>query len=103
MIGVSGSRKTKNPATFSGAGLKKTGFKLFSFALAANRAYQGGVQVLNNNCGYKMMPNNGNRGRTRCKSACLFPHHSVAHEHGARNVHRNKDMSNGGESLLKIR
>src|SRR5215471_11862907 len=59
MIGFRFSRETKNPATFSGAGLKKTGFKLFSFAPLAGRPSQGGRQVLNNKCGYKITRNNG--------------------------------------------
>jgi hypothetical protein len=98
MIKVLVSRETKNPATFSGAGLKKTGFRLFSFALPASRPYQGGVHVLNNKCGYEGMRKNGNRGGTVAKSAGCFQRHSVAHQHGARNLPRNKDMSNGGNA-----
>jgi hypothetical protein len=76
-----GFKGRKNPATVSGAGLKKTGFILFSFALLAGRPYQGGVQVLNNKSGDEAMRKNSNRGRTRGKRAGLFQHHSVAHEH----------------------
>jgi hypothetical protein len=93
MIGVSVFKETKNPATFSGAGLKKTGFKLFSFALPASRPYQVGGQVLNNGCGYEAIRKNGNRGGTRLKSAGL-QHHSVARQHCASKIHRNKHMSN---------
>jgi len=98
MIKVLVSRETKNPATFSGTGLKKTGFRLFSFALPASRPYQGVVQVLNKKCGYEGMQKNGNRGGTVVKSAGCFQRHSVAHQHGARNLLRNKDMSNGGNA-----
>src|SRR5215471_9075567 len=93
MIGFRFSRETKNPATFSGAGLKKTGFKLFSFALPAGPPYQGRVQILNNGCGYEAIQKNSNRGTTRGKSAVL-QHHSVAHQHCAWKIHRNKYMSN---------
>jgi hypothetical protein len=100
MIGIAVSMETKNPATFSGAGLKKMGFRLFSFALPTGRPpYQGRVRGLNNECGYEAMRNNGNRGGARGKTAGAFQHHSVAHEHGARNLHRNNDMSNSGNVI----
>src|SRR5262245_34626187 len=60
MVGV--SRETKSPATFSGAGLKKTGFKLFSFALPAPRPYQDGIRVFNKNCAHDAIRKNGNLG-----------------------------------------
>src|SRR5579872_3304369 len=40
------------------------------------------------------MRSNGNRRRTRGKSAGIVHHHSVAHQHGGRNIPRNNDMSN---------
>ncbi|HZR21063.1 MAG TPA: hypothetical protein VFE51_27515 [Verrucomicrobiae bacterium] len=96
MIEVSVSRETKNPAPFSGAGRKKTGFKLFSFALPACRPYRGGVQELNNKCGYGGIRKNGSRGGAGGETAGIFLHHLVAHRHSAWNVHPNNDMSNGG-------
>jgi hypothetical protein len=72
MVGVSVSRETKNPATFSGAGLNKTGFKLFSFALPSSRPYPGGVKVFNNECGYEAIRWNGNPGGTLCKAPAFF-------------------------------
>ena len=69
--------------------------RLFSFALPAGRPYQRGVQALINECGYGALRNNGNRGGARVNSAGLVQHHSVAHQHGAPNLHRNKDKSNG--------
>jgi len=83
----------KKPCHLSGAGLKKTGFKLFSLALPPGPPYQGRVQVLNNECGYEAIRNNGNRGRARGKNAGL-QHHWVAHQHCAWKIPRNKYMSN---------
>jgi hypothetical protein len=75
MIGVSVFKGNKKPCHLFGSRAEENRFKLFSFALPASRPYQGGVQVLNNECGCEAMRNNGNRGGMRVKSAGLFQHH----------------------------
>jgi hypothetical protein len=63
------SWEIKSPATFLGAGLGKTGFRLFSFALPASRPYPDDREA---------MGTNGDGSRMRGKGASHLVHHSIA-------------------------
>ena len=98
LVGVLDFKGNKKPCHLFGSRAEKNRVILFSFALPASRPYLGGVQVLSNECGYEAVWKKSYLGWARGKNAGLFRHHSVAHQHGARNLHRNEDMSNAVEN-----
>ncbi|MDE3148372.1 MAG: hypothetical protein KGL37_02790, partial [Acidobacteriota bacterium] len=72
--------KQKSPATFSGAGLKKTGFKLFSFALPPGPPCVDGVEALPNDSGQQAIRRReASGGAARGKTAGRLQDHAMAH------------------------